>query len=108
ARAHTRMQCVEHLEVLRNKARFENQVLGRITGNGQLRRQDQLRASPGETLVSAHDLLKIAAQIANRRVELGKANLHALTQVMRDAALSNPFCWGAHAPSRAQFGASPN
>src|SRR5439155_6940896 len=39
--------------------------------------QDQFGASGRETLVSADNLLKIAAQIADRQINLSKANLHA-------------------------------
>src|SRR5947207_3087251 len=75
--SHARMKLIEDLEILRDKARFEDEVLRRVSGNSQLRRQDQLRPGRSETLVSADDPLKIAAQISDGRVNLSKANLHA-------------------------------
>src|SRR5438128_9448707 len=75
--SHARMKLIEDLEILRNKTRFEDEILRRVSGNGQLGGQDQLRASGSETLVSADDLLKIATQIPDRRVDLSKTNLHA-------------------------------
>src|SRR5207248_10679850 len=39
--------------------------------------QNQFRAGGRETLISAQDFLKIAAQISDRRINLSKTNLHA-------------------------------
>src|SRR5947207_9417241 len=90
--SHERMKLIEDLEILRNKTRFEDEVLRRVSGNGQFWRQDQLRASGRETLVSADDPLKIAAQISNCWVNLSKTNPHpALQQTMRHPASSNPL-----------------
>src|SRR5205823_6107874 len=86
------VKLIEDLEILRNKTRFEDEVLRRVSGNGQFWRQDQFGATGRETLVSADDLLKIAAQIPDGRVNLSKTNLHAaLEQTMRNAARSNPL-----------------
>src|ERR1700682_1881558 len=74
---HTRGKSFENLKVLGNKARFEDEVLRRVSGNGQLRGQHQFRASVGEAIVGAHDQLKIAAQIPDGGVELSKADFHA-------------------------------
>ena len=86
------VKLIEDLEILRDKTRFEDEVLRRVSGNSQLRRQDQLRAGASETLVSADDLLKIATQIPDGRVNLSKTDLHAaLEQIMRNPASSNPL-----------------
>src|SRR5947199_7176630 len=83
--SHARMKLIEDLEILRDKTRFEDEVLRRVSGNGQLGGQDQLRASGRETLVSAEDLLKIAAQIPDCWVNLSKTNFHAaLEQTIRN------------------------
>src|SRR5437899_1634798 len=71
-----RMERLDYLEVLWNKARFENQVLRRISRHGQLWGQNHSRTGCGKSLVSACDLLKIAAQIPDCRVELSEADLH--------------------------------
>src|SRR5438552_14730337 len=75
--SHARMKLIEDLEILRDKTRFEDEVLRRVSGNGQLGGQDQFRASGHEALVSADDLLKIATQIPDGRVDLSKTDLHA-------------------------------
>src|SRR5437764_3712995 len=90
--SHARMKLIEDLEILRNKTRFEDEVLRRISGNGQLGGQYQFGTSGRETLVGADDPLKIAAQISNCWVNLSKTNLHpALQQTMRNPASSNPL-----------------
>src|SRR6266480_3137448 len=90
--SHARMKLIEDLEILRNKTRFEDEVLRRVSGNGQFWRQDQFRASGRETLVSADNLLKIPAQIPDGRVNLSKTDLHpALEQPMLNPARSNPL-----------------
>src|SRR5204863_6591683 len=67
-------------------------VLRRVSGNGQLGGQYQFGTSSSETLVSADNLLKIAAQISDCRVDLSKTDLHAaLEQIMRKPASSNPL-----------------
>ncbi len=89
---HPRVKLLEDLEILRDETRFEDEVLRRIPRNRQFRRENQLCTGRSETLVSAGDLLEIAAQIPDDRVNLSKANLHAaLRQVMRNAARSNPL-----------------
>ena len=87
-----RMKLLEDLKILRDKTRFENQILRRIAGDGQFRRQNQLRARSGEALISADNLFKIAAQIPYGRVNLSKTDLHpALEQIIRNTAGSNPL-----------------
>ena len=72
-----RVKALENLKVLGNKARFEDEVLRRVSGDGKFWGQDQFRAGVGEAIVGSHDQLKIAAQIPNRRIELSKTDLHA-------------------------------
>src|SRR5436305_12265221 len=83
--SYARMKLIEDLEILWNKTRFEDEVLRRVSGNGQLGGQDQFRASGRETLIRADDPLKIAAQIPDGWINLSKTNLHpALEQTMRN------------------------
>src|SRR6266404_7390562 len=74
---HPRVKLLEDLEILRDETRFEDEVLRRIPRNRQFRCENQLCTGRSETLVSADDLLKIAAQIPHGWVNLSKTNLHA-------------------------------
>src|SRR5438552_15437104 len=90
---HPRVKAFENLKILGNKARFEDEVLRWVPGNGQLGCQNQFRASRGESLISARDLVKITAQIPNRRIELSKTDLHgALRRVGATAHAAILFC----------------
>src|SRR4051794_10663464 len=71
------MEFTQNLERLGNETGFKNQVLRRVPGQGQLRCEHQLGAVSGQPLVSVENFLKIAAEIANGRVDLGKADLHS-------------------------------
>ena len=51
-------------EILRDEARLEDEVLRRITGDGQFRSEDQFGAGIGEAFVGAEDLFEVPA---NRR-----------------------------------------
>ena len=94
--AHASVKLLKDFQILRNKARFKDQVLRRIAGDCQLWSQNQFRARRSKPLVSADDLLKIAAQISHSRVNLSKTNLHAaLEQIMRNRASSNPLLLGS-------------
>src|SRR5882724_370190 len=75
--SYARMKLLQNGKILWNEPRFEDQILRRISGNREFRCQNQFRAGSRETLISAHDPLKIAAQIPDRRINLSKANLHA-------------------------------
>src|SRR5260370_37787486 len=75
--SHARMKLLENGKVLRDKTRFKKQILRWISGNRQLRCQDQLRPGGSEAHVSADDFLKIAAQIPDGRIKLSKTDLHA-------------------------------
>ena len=76
--ADARLELFEDLEILRNELRFEDEVLRRITGNGELRRQDQFRSGGRQPLVGAGDFLKIAAQIPDGGIDLSETDLHAV------------------------------
>src|SRR5262245_29533473 len=65
------------LEGFRNKSRFEDEVLRRITGYGQFGSNNQIRAGLGQSLVRMGDLGEVARQIANSRIDLGKPDFHA-------------------------------
>src|SRR5213595_4265156 len=85
-----RVKFFQNTKILRDKTRFKNQVLRRISGDGQLGRQNQFRAGISKTLVRANDFLKIAAQIPYGRINLSKTDLHAAqSQIMRNAVRSN-------------------
>src|SRR6266567_1286177 len=71
------MELLENSKVLRDETRFEDQILRRISGNRQLRCQNQFGVGSREALISANDLLKIATQIPHGRINLSKTNLHA-------------------------------
>src|SRR5438034_1168212 len=90
-----RVKFFQDRKILRNKTRFKNQVLRRISGDGQFRRQNQFRARSCKTLVRAYDQFAVASQIPYGRVNLSKTNLHtALRQVMRNGVTSNPLLLG--------------
>ena len=73
------MKFVQNRKVLWNETRFKNQILRRISSDGQLWSQHQFRARRSEALISADDQFAVSAQIAYRRVDLSKTNLHVAT-----------------------------
>ena len=60
-----RVQLLQCLEILGNEARFENKVLGRITGDREFRCENQFRATLHEFVVGGEDLAGVAGDIAN-------------------------------------------
>jgi hypothetical protein len=58
--------------------RFEDEVLRWIAGDGQLWGEDQLCAGRRQPLVGAGYFLKVAAQIADRGIDLSETDLHAV------------------------------
>ena len=93
--ADARVKFFQDRKILRDKTRFKDEVLRRISADGQFRRQNQFRARSCKTLVSADDQFAIASQIPYGRVNLSKTNLHAaLRQVMRNGVTSNPLLLG--------------
>jgi hypothetical protein len=71
--------CVEEVPL-------EQQVLGRVAGERQLRKHDDLGALAAGALDRVADLRRVAVDVADRRIELGE----------RDAQLS---ALRSHAPS---------
>ena len=67
---------VEAFERQRDKLRFENQILRRVAGDREFRREHQFRAACNGDVVRVEDFVKISAQIADGRVDLGEADLH--------------------------------
>src|SRR6267378_1200189 len=74
--ANTSMKLVQNLEGFRNKARFEDKVLGRIPGDRQFGCNDEFGASRGQTFVRLKDLFEVTAQIPYGGIELGESDFH--------------------------------
>ena len=74
------MQLVQHPQIAWNKIRFENQILRRISGQGELGGQDHLSATPFQVPTGRDDLPGIFGKIADSRVDLSKSNFHNFTK----------------------------
>jgi len=61
-------------EVVADEARLEEQVLGRVAGQEQLREGDQVGAGFTGTLGPLDDLATVSFEVANGRVELGEGD----------------------------------
>src|SRR4029077_5264884 len=72
----TSMKFVQNLEGFRNKARFEDKVLGRIPGDRQFGCNDEFGAGRGQTFVRLKDLFEVTAQIPHGGIELGETDFH--------------------------------
>src|SRR5689334_17615883 len=48
---HARVQLCQQLQILRDETRFENQILRRVSGHCQLRREHEFRARSSEPLI---------------------------------------------------------
>src|SRR5438552_1342034 len=70
------MKLVQDLERFRNKARFKDEVLRRITGDREFGRDNELGSVRGQAFVRLKDLFEIAAQIPHGGIELGEADFH--------------------------------
>ena len=88
--AQSRLEFFEHLQILRDEPRLEDEVLRRITGDRKFWRQHQVRAGLGQSLVGSRDLFEVPAQIADGRIDLGEADLHA-PQTMCGPGVGNRF-----------------
>src|SRR4051794_28006598 len=88
------MQLPQQLQIFRNKARFKNQVLRRISGDRQLRCQHKFRSRCCEPLICSSNQFTVSSQIADRRINLSETNLHVLQQIMRRGAGSNSLLLG--------------
>lgn len=62
---------VERCEVLRHEGALEDEVLGRVAGDGQLRQRDQVAPGRGGPADRVDDLLGVADEVADDEVELG-------------------------------------
>jgi len=67
--------------------------LRRITGHSQLGSDHDVRASVRQLIVSPSDLLEIAAQVADRWINLGETDLHPRSNVMRGAKSGKNFAY---------------
>src|SRR6266481_5172908 len=84
------MQFFQQSKIFRDEPRFKNQILGRVAGDCQFRRQHQFGACGGEPLISADDQFAVPSQVPDSRVNLSKTNLHAAVgQIMRNGESSN-------------------
>src|SRR4029077_4236928 len=72
------MQLCQQFQIFRNEARFENQILRRVSGHRQLRREHEFRARRGEPLIRTGDQFAVSTQISDGRVNLSETNSHAL------------------------------
>lgn len=71
------MQFCENLQIVRNKPRLEEQIFWRITGDGELGGEHDVRAFPRQVVVSSDDPSAITLEIANGRIDLSETDLHA-------------------------------
>src|ERR1043166_4784225 len=71
------MELFYNLESLRNKPRFENQVLRRVTGDCELGCDDKLGAGGRKPFVGLEDPFRVALQVTNRGIKLCETDLHA-------------------------------
>src|SRR2546423_12356850 len=67
--AEPRLEFLEDLQILRDEARFEDEVLRRITSDRQFRHQYQFRAVIRQPLIGGDDFLKVSAQGAHGRID---------------------------------------
>ena len=87
------MEFVQNLERFRNEARFEDKILGRITGDRQLGRDHEFGAGHGQTLVGLKDPFEITAQIADGRIELSEADFHLRGNIHAVSAIFSLKMW---------------
>ena len=72
------VQGLESLEVQGDELGFENEVLGRVAGDGEFGGEDQFGSLCREFAIGAENFLKIAVEIADGGVDLGKSDLHSV------------------------------
>ena len=92
------VQLSEDFEIVRNETRLKEQIFWGITGDGELGSEDEIGSFSGKLPVGRHDFCKIAAQITNGGIDLGKADLHARQRRLcawREAAKDFAYLWGA-------------
>src|SRR5439155_7889232 len=87
------LQLVEHGQIFRNKARFEDEILWWISGHCQFGGNHDIGSRASELIVSTGDLLEIAAQIADGQINLSETDLHPRNKVMRGAESGKNFAY---------------
>ena len=65
---------LERAQVVLHELRFEQQVLGRIAGDGELRKYDNVGAELPRASDVVDDLVPVAREVAHRGVYLGQGN----------------------------------
>ena len=78
--ADRRVQFLKNLQIQRNKARLEDEILRRVTGERQLRGEHDLRATGNEITIRREDLFRVSAEVTNGRIKLGEADFHVTAQ----------------------------
>ena len=73
-----RLQFFQDLEILRDELRFEEEILRRITGYGEFRGYDQFRSGRLQPLVGGGNLLEVAVQISDGRIDLSETDFHGV------------------------------
>jgi hypothetical protein len=71
------MQPLHHLNILGNEAGLEEQILRRISGNGELGHKNKVGSGGVQAFVGLQDFVRVTPKITNRGVDLSKANFHA-------------------------------
>src|SRR5947207_13181769 len=71
------LQLVEHGQIFRNEARFEDEILWWISSHRQFWVNHDISPSARELIVWARALLEIAAHIADGRINFSETELHA-------------------------------
>src|SRR6476469_9577426 len=79
------LQVVEHGQIFPNEARFEDEILWWISLHPQLGGNHDISPRASELIVCTGDLLEIAAQIADGRINLSETDLHPRNKAMRGA-----------------------
>ena len=87
------LQVVEHGQIFRNEARFEDEILWWISRHRQFGGNHDIGSRASELIVGTGDLLEIAAQIADCRINLSETNLHPRNKVMRGAESGKNFAY---------------
>src|SRR4051794_24484666 len=70
------LQLVEHGQIFRNEARFEDEILWWISRYRQFGGNHDIGSRASELIVGTGDLFEIAAQIADGGINLSETNLH--------------------------------
>ena len=85
---------VDGLAAAREKARLLKKVGGRITADGQFRKDGEAGALFGGATGNRNDFFKIAGEIPDRGVDLGQCDLHS-SSLMQQAPGIGIRCWSS-------------